>query len=687
MQALLAHPGLLGGIIAAIVILIIIAVAPSNVAYVVGELFQLVGRLITSLASEAQEGATALFRIVEGVFTFHKDPPAKAAQAPATRTSSGTQASATGSSTTVAATAQPDAAPEPGEEDTPFMWVAETIFIRLLYLATVIVIVAADFIFAILRLQAVLFPTLPVPTNSLSNLSLLTGALLVSIVLLSGALTLDFFNVLPPPARLFPHLDPWKRRVLLVVSLLGFVLSIVVVGVLFLEGQLLISLAETSPAGAIGLATLIGVLQVLVVFLGSWGALRGLAIILALVGGVVGIVLDLIALVLRWVGEAFDVLGTSVLPELVWAIAAIFGHRRDRPARPATASNVLSVVGYGDRSSTFAALLCDDVLRMYGRAGLLAAGVYADEPAVRDAVHRTLGQIGVNNISPAANDHSALTTLRTQVLRAYHGKGQSNKLLLWIVDGEQAVRCASTIADLKREMHDLSITVLCLLPPGGIRGTNPFPVLEKLATHKESSSVEPAISTTILVDDQSPLYKIYGEPIADRVVARSLAGMLLAPLHSPSNPSFVAVTRGISQAGFTFAALAADSKGIVTGSASSGSARGRAGSGSVAPEQALTRTETITDELLKNPSTVTYETRPTADEPSLYLNFVVPISANSAEFASFRGQISHFLAEHSIYLYSVTDGDGIDLSEREPSAKGDRYAQVGLLYGVKPPAQ
>jgi hypothetical protein len=93
----------------------------------------------------------------------------------------------------------------------------------------------------------------------------------------------------------------------------------------------------------------------------------------------------------------------------------------------------------------------------------------------------------------------------------------------------------------------------------------------------------------------------------------------------------------------------------------------------------------ITEELLKNPSTVTYETRPTADEPSLYVNFVVPISANSPEFVEFRGQISHFLAEHSIYLYSVTDGDGVDLSAREPSSKGDRYAQVGLLYGMQAP--
>jgi hypothetical protein len=692
MQAFLANPGLIAAIVGGLLLLLVIAVAPENLSNVVGELFQLVGRLVTGLASEAEAGAEALFGIVRGVFTFHKTGTTKPTPTPGARQTDSAQPSSSSSAATTTQAPPAQGTPSAGgqeEEETPFAWVAETIFIRLLYLATVVVIVVSDFIFAILRLQAVLFPSLPAPTQDLSRLSLLTGALLVSIVLLSGALTLDFFNVLPPPARLFPNLAPGKRRLLLVISILSFVLSIVVVGALFLEGQLLISLAATSPAGAIALATLIGVLQVLVVFIGAWGAVRGLAIILALLGGIVGIVLHLVALLLRWVGDAFDVIGTSVIPELIFGIAAIFGHRRERPARPSSVSNVLSIVGYGDRSSAFTALLCEDVLGMYGRAGLLAAGVYAEEPAVRDTVRRRLGQLGVNNISPVANnDHDPLNSLRTHVLRAYQRKGESNKLLLWVVDGEQAVRCASTLSDLKREMHDLSIAVVCLLPPGGVRGASPYPVLEKLATHKESATVEPAISTTILVDDQSPLYKIYGEPIADHMVARSLSGMLLAPLHNPSNPSFVAVTRSINQAGFVFSALAADSKGIVTSSASGGAAgRPAAGSGSVAPEQALARAQVITEELLKNPSTVTYDARPTADEPSLYLNFVVPISASSPEFVTFRGQISHFLAEHSIYLYSVTDGDGIDLSEREPSAKGDRYTQVGLLYGVKAPAR
>lgn len=565
------------------------------------------------------------------------------------------------------------------------MWVAETIFVRLLYLATVVIVIGSDFVFAILRLQAVLFPSLPTPVHDLTLLSLLTGGLFVAIVLLTGALTLDFLNVLPPPARLFPDLDDGKRRLLLVISVLSFVLSILTVGALFLQGQLLTSLADSFPLGAIALATLIGVLQVLVVFLGAWGAIRGLAILLALLGGVIGLVLHIIALILRWVGDALDVIGTSILRDLIYGIAAIFGHRREQSPRANGISNMLSIVGYGDRSSSFTALLCEDVVHMYARAGLLAAGAYAEEPSVREDVRSRLARVGVNNISPLSNhDAEPLLTLKNHVIRAYHGKGASNKVLLWIVDGEKAAQCTATLASLKTELPDLSITVLCLLPPGGIRSREPFTQLTKLATQKLVKG-DTAINTTIVVDDRSPLYRILGEPIADHLVARSLSGMLLAPLHNPANPSFVTVVRSLNEAGFAFAALATDSAGIVTAEpgGSPAGARQSKGSGSVSPELALARTEELTKRLLTGARATTVEVPPDSKQQALYVNFVVPIASRSPEFSKFRGLISNSLAdEYGIYLYGVVDGEGVDLSESVLTSKGDRYTQVGVLYGV-----
>jgi hypothetical protein len=385
--------------------------------------------------------------------------------------------------------------------------------------------------------------------------------------------------------------------------------------------------------------------------------------------------------VLRWLADGLDVIGSSILPEIVFGIAAIFGHRRERPSRPSSVSNVLSIVGYGDRSALFTAVLCESVVRMYARSGLLATGVYAAEPSVREDARSRLSRLGVNNISPiAANDASPLDTLKSRVIRAYQGKGASNKMVLWIVDGEKAAHCTSTLAALKREMRDLSVIVLCLLPPGGVRGGEPFTELNKLATEKLNDRGDTAICTTIVVDDRSPLYRIHGEPMADQLVAHSLSGMLLAPLHSPSNPSFVTVLRNLSDAGYAFAALSTDSAGIVTADATS--AR-RTGSGSVSHEQALARTEETGRRLLTGSTASTLEKLPDKGQPGLYVNFIVPISARTPEFAKYRGLISNWLAdEYTIYLYGVVDGEGVDLSDTTHSATGDRYSQVGVLYGV-----
>jgi hypothetical protein len=539
-------------------------------------------------------------------------------------------------------------------------------------------------VLAILRLQAVLFPTLPTPVHDLSVLSLLIGGLFVSIVLLTGALTLDFMDVLPKPVRLFPDITTGQRIFLLCVSVISFLLSLVAVGLLFFQGQVLTSLANTNPVGAVFLATLIGVLQVLVVFLGAWGAIRGLAILLALLGGLIGVVLHVVAVVLRWIGDAIDLLGTVVLRNLILAIAALFGRGEARPANTHSTDNGLTIIGFGDRSTSFTALVCEEVARMYGRSGLLAGGTFSSEPAVQDAAHARLVRAGVNDISPlSAHDAEPLITLKNNLLGTYGRKKSTNKMLLWVVDGEQTLRTTGTLSALKSEAPDLSITVLCLLPPDGIRRerNNPFPVLEKFATPKANVS-DATITTTIVVDDRSPLYRHHGEPIADRLVARSLSGMLLAPQHNPGNPSFLSVMRGMAEEGYRIAALSVDSDGVMTTSSGGASGSSR-GSGSVSPEMALDRTKETADRLLTGATATTVEAGPTDLVAGRYISFIVPINARSQDFATYRGLISKWLAdEKQLYLYGVIDGEGVDLTDSTTTAPSDRYAQVGVLYAL-----
>jgi hypothetical protein len=649
--------------------------ATDYLANVVSQLFEIVGRLVNDFARETEAASHTLKGLLAGVLDPHTHPTRERARAP-------TSSESESASSTEAPAGKQSASAQ--DEDRPEIWIAEIIFTRLLYLVTVVVVVGSDFVLAILRLQAVLFPTLPTPVRDLSALSLLIGGLFVSIVLLTGALTLDFMDVLPKAVRLFPDITTGQRIFLLFVSVISFVLSLVAVGLLFFQGQVLTSLANANPVGAVFLATLIGVLQVLVVFLGAWGAIRGLAILLALLGGLIGVALHLVAIALRWVGDAIDLLGTVVLRNLILAIAALFGRREAQQVRAPSATSALSIVGFGDRSSSFTALLCEDVATMYGRSGLLAGGTYSSEPAVQDAAHARLVRAGVNDISPlSAHDTEPLVTLKTHLLATYQRKKAVNKVLLWVVDGERAAQAAGMLQDLKREAPDLTITILCLLPPEGIRKSDPFGVLGKLFVLKQGAN-DTTITTTIIVDDRSPLYIHHGEPLADRLVARTLSGMLLAPQHSTGNPSFLTVMRGLTDDGKPFAALAIDSDGVATTSQDTARAGSQSrGSGSVAPETALDATTDLANKLLTGATATTIaETlnKPYAAGP--YISFIVPITAKRPEFASYRGLISRWLAdEKDLYLYGVVQGQGVETPES--ATKSNRHVQVGVLYAVK----
>src|SRR5262249_20815165 len=150
-----------------------------------------------------------------------------------------------------------------------------------------------------------------------------------------------------------------------------------------------------------------------------------------------------------------------------------------------------------------------------------------------------------------------------------------------------------------------------------------------------------------------------------------------------ANPSFVNVVRSLNEAGQAFAALSVDSVGIVTSQPSGGKPgpNRTSGGGSVSPEMAQGRTEEVAHHLLTGSSATTVQQPPASDRAALYLSFIVPITARSPEASQFRGIISNWLADaHSIFLYSVVTGEGIDLSEKYPMSKGDRYAQVGVLY-------
>jgi hypothetical protein len=192
-----------------------------------------------------------------------------------------------------------------------------------------------------------------------------------------------------------------------------------------------------------------------------------------------------------------------------------------------------------------------------------------------------------------------------------------------------------------------------------------------------------------MVDDRSPLYTRYGEPLADRLVARSLSGMLLAPEHHPGNPSFLSVVRGLSEADKPFAALAVDTAGIDTTGGTSEVVNGTTDvarqprdSGSVSSDVAAERTEEFAGNLLTHSKATTVDEMPNKSDPGVYVNFIVPISTRTQDFVTYRGLISKWLADQELYLYGVVEGSGITIPDSTTTY--DRYAQVGVLYPYAP---
>ena len=93
-----------------------------------------------------------------------------------------------------------------------------------------------------------------------------------------------------------------------------------------------------------------------------------------------------------------------------------------------------------------------DVTQLYTRSSLIAAGAYADDYHTVDDVRRRLNRLAITNITTSGHDGAPLRTLRDNIVRAYHKRGDVQTTLLWVVDGEKLGECLEVFPDLKRTL-------------------------------------------------------------------------------------------------------------------------------------------------------------------------------------------------------------------------------------------
>jgi hypothetical protein len=105
--------------------------------------------------------------------------------------------------------------------------------------------------------------------------------------------------------------------------------------------------------------------------------------------------------------------------------------------------------------------------------------------------------------------------------------------------------------------------------------------------------------------------------------------------------------------------------------------------GEVIWQDALTKMEDKTQEMVEKGVGSSMAQRLDLSRAPIFVSYLVPLAARSHDYMQFKSRISSWLAErYHIESLSVVQGSGVDLSTMKPEKRGDRYAQVSLLYGI-----
>ncbi len=499
------NPVALGAVVAFVILSILTVRAPKNAAQLLGAPFAIVGLLLGQLAKLLENIGQPIFTFVKLAFAIRRSatsstdaasmtvaPPALPAPAgdggrvtissvPPFDASWGslpsdqTQPPEYDPSAQVPMApqrpyeaSQPESVPElvgatpavAEESNNPNLIIAVAL-LHLSFLAAGAIVILSDFVFSVLRLQAVLFPTLPISPD-LASLGDLSGLLLVSLAYLTGALFAEFFDILPKEAQVFAGLTGKRRQTMLWIAIGTFLLNIAVVVLLFAGGQILTSLQATFPGLAIALAMLLAALQVIVIALSAWGAIRGLGVVAGLAGLGIVIADALIATVLRWLSNALKLIGedsferddgTSV-EGLIHSL--IFGLHRAINSSSTTTSKVppkgtkLAFIAVGESSGDLALQLAADFTHLHTREDPLVVGVYTADDGRDGNLREEIRQLGATDISPSPADAKSapLAALRRNLVRAYEKSKSAELRVVWLVDGAQVASCTQVLGEI-----------------------------------------------------------------------------------------------------------------------------------------------------------------------------------------------------------------------------------------------
>jgi hypothetical protein len=223
----------------------------------------------------------------------------------------------------------------------------------------------------------------------------------------------------------------------------------------------------------------------------------------------------------------------------------------------------MAIIGIGPQSSVFTAELASEIAAGPNDHGVIAIGVYDGNTKSGNRAQRRIRQKRLPTIVVAQDEHVSPSLRRQndiwQLARQLISKNPD--ILLCVVDADWLFDCKVDLQTLKRSIRGTAITLVCYT------GEN-FREVNRESPGETARSVlrflfeNAVIDRVFVIKTNSPLSKSAPKS-QDKLVAKSLAGILLAPLYEsePQNPSFEQQMKSLDST--KFLALAVGSRGVV----------------------------------------------------------------------------------------------------------------------------
>lgn len=602
--------------------------------------------------------------------------------------------------------------------------------LRFVYIALVLVCVAADYVFTSSRAPTVIgggsFTPPPFLRSFFQYLPVITGVLFVAVAALSGMLIDEFVVTHSNYVKIWPFIAKPMRIIGLILAVAMFIIDViaviflVIVGFAFQEslGLPLYTVLIVLVAIAIVIA-----LGVLLAFPGLWQGLAALGLLI--IGGILALGAYALALIFVVLSAIVALMGE--INRLIW------GRVSDPPpfqAHPDTRN--LAIVGY-KRGNSWAVDLCQHFAALYG-ANVWLAGTSEISGDSRRQQIKAFNLVRAKIITPTRSGVNASKALVQNLITNYVGKRKEEiKPLLWIAYDTELGDCLDALQDLGSQRHpDVKNVQLALLWIVSSNASDNTEIKDLAADLREWALRDDSILKTVIVyQEDAPVATTWQRKTND-VLARGLASLLGAGLWSSDN-SFAAVINDLRKGGYIFSYLSAGSMGIDPAQQEFQTGFASGLTGHINPNYASDRLANLAGEMLKKQACQTVSEwdkpidrldpnskpkRPASADPSaadqyqselklwqdhqsvwlkqqarVFVNIVVPPAKNALKKDQrklFTEEVCDWLnknygisAQHVVVEPIQSDKDnGIDISNPWPEGAGEYYFSMTALRGV-----